>query len=55
MMSVAALKLISLLLAAGAGLLWSSLPFRQDAWDGSHIFQFGLGFGVFLAAWWVFP
>jgi hypothetical protein len=55
MMSVAALKLISLLLAAGAGLLWSSLPFRQDYWDGSHLFQFMLGFIVFIAAWCMFP
>lgn len=43
-------KLISLLMAVGAGLLISALPMRRDLWDGAHTIQMCLGAFVFAAA-----
>lgn len=43
-------KLITLVMAVGAGLLFSALPLNRDLWDGAHTIQMGLGVFVFAAA-----
>lgn len=55
MISLAAAKLISLLLAAGAGLMWSSIPLDNRYRDGAHYVQFALGLALFVVAWWIVP
>lgn len=48
--SVVIAKLVSLLMAVGAGLLISALPLKRDLWDGAHTIQLVLGVFVFAAA-----
>lgn len=43
-------KLITLVMAVGAGLLFSALPLNRDLWDGAHTIQLFLGAFVFAAA-----